>query len=207
MDTHANSGREKACKNCQCLFFYDVGRGKDRLYCNNKCRTQYQARAWTERKKDLPSCSVDGCSMPAVRKKHGLCETHFYRKRRNGTTSKYVRTKYVTAAGYVRVPNKLHPLANKDGWIYVHRSVVYESHQGVCPNCFWCGKSLVWSSAVVDHINEVKNDNSPENLKVVCNRCNRARGAMLPFIIGLREESMEMFLHSLKLMRNGTVEI
>jgi 5-methylcytosine-specific restriction endonuclease McrA len=142
----------------------------------------------------LPVCSVDGCQERATRVKAGLCEACYCRKRRTGSTAKRVPTYQWKTGKYVKTKVDSHPLADNGGVVYVHRLVVYELHDGVCQPCHWCGVSLEWGTAVVDHLNENKQDNREENLVVSCNNCNRARGAMLPFLLGMRPEVREQFL-------------
>jgi 5-methylcytosine-specific restriction endonuclease McrA len=85
-------------------------------------------------------------------------------------------------------------MADGHGHAFEHRVVVYDRNGGIAGSCFWCGVALVWSTLVVDHLNEVKADNRPENLVVSCNDCNRARGAMTPFLQGLRKEAVEVLV-------------
>jgi 5-methylcytosine-specific restriction endonuclease McrA len=47
---------------------------------------------------------------------------------------------------------------------------------------------------VIDHLDEDKANNAPANLVVACNPCNRARGAMLPFIAGMTEQALQVFI-------------
>jgi len=88
-----------------------------------------------------------------------------------------------------------HPLTHSGGSVYEHRKVVFDK-VGVGPHpCYWCGKILEWSDIVVDHLNEVKDDNRFENLVISCNPCNRARGGMLDFIKRMRGEALPTFIH------------
>jgi len=79
-----------------------------------------------------------------------------------------------------------------------HRKVMYDMLGPGPQTCFWCGVTLEWPEAVVDHLNEDKQDNRPENLVVACNNCNRARGAMLPFIERLRPEAVEVLVATIR---------
>jgi hypothetical protein len=60
--------------------------------------------------------------------------------------------------------------------------VAYDARAGVCGPCHWCGVGLDWPSAHVDHLNDSKDDNSPDNLVVSCPECNKMRGMLLSFI-------------------------
>lgn len=75
-----------------------------------------------------------------------------------------------------------------------HRAVLYALLGDGPLSCFWCGMSLTWPAAVVDHLNENKQDNRAENLAVSCNNCNRARGSILPFIERLTPGSVGAFI-------------
>ena len=134
----------------------------------------------------LDKCSVDECNKYATRRASGLCETHYYRMRRSGRTDKPDPSyRYVTGAGYIKLYKPDHPLADSTGSVFEHRYVMYQEHNETCPNCYWCGIQLDWNIAVIDHLDDVKCNNNPANLKVTCNNCNRARGAMKSFIAGL----------------------
>jgi hypothetical protein len=89
----------------------------------------------------------------------------------------------------LRVPG--HPLANDVGDVYHHRLVAYADRHGICGPCHWCGVALDWPEAVIDHLNEDKADNRPENLVVACNDCNRGRGAILSFLWRLQSERFD----------------
>jgi 5-methylcytosine-specific restriction endonuclease McrA len=81
--------------------------------------------------------------------------------------------------------------------VFEHRAVMYDRLGAGPLPCFWCGISLAWGKVVIDHLNEVKDDNRPENLVVSCNNCNRARGAMIPFIRTMRPAAFEVFVAAL----------
>jgi len=67
-------------------------------------------------------------------------------------------------------------------------------------SCYWCGLSLDWPIAVVDHLNEDKADNRLENLVISCNNCNRARGALIPFIRRMKSTSLPAFLNCCQIL-------
>lgn len=131
-----------------------------------------------------PICSVEGCEKLCRSKSAKYCEKHYYRKRRGNDPACDPTYAYrsKSAAGYMILRSSTHPLATTNKSVGEHRAVVYAHFNGKCPNCYWCGRALTWKTAVVDHLNEKKSDNRLENLAVSCNRCNLARGAMIPFI-------------------------
>ena len=137
-------------------------------------------------------CGTLGCDKKAEPyRKDGLCIACYTHAWRTGTARDPRRKPYklrtVKRDGksyrVLRVPG--HPLAMSHGAVYHHRLIAYSSRGGVCGPCYWCDTPLEWKTAIVDHLNEDGQDNSPSNLVVTCNRCNRARGAMLPFFRSL----------------------
>jgi predicted nucleic acid-binding Zn ribbon protein len=185
--------RSKACPVCSKAFSYEVGRGTDRKHCSTECR----GRLGKERAaaKARPKCSVAGCGKPAFRVSYGLCECCYGRLRRNGTTAPPPPPKYrYKTRGYFKLLRPSHPLADKYGYVLEHRAVVYEATGATCPDCYWCGVALVWAQVSVDHLNEDKADNRPENLVVSCCDCNRMRGSVLPLIAKLVPGRLQAFM-------------
>lgn len=177
-------------------------------YCNihwqNLYRYGTEDRPEREPADPLPLCGVHKCRTVCRSRNAGYCEMHYGRVRRNGNLeARVVVDSRLTPAGYTLLNKPGHPLSHRSGWCAEHRAVAYDKHGGICPPCGWCGKALAWSSSVVDHLNESKSDNRPDNLLVSCNNCNRARGAMLPFLRGLSAESFELFLRHARLDREG----
>lgn len=229
--TPATKLRTRLCKQCGVQFSYKIGKGADRLHCTAVCREAYQksraavvewarcsvcgarSRAVTaslcnahytlERNRKAGVCVVRKCTLPAVRIGHGLCEKHYGRMRRGAPldADRPVIGRYVQGAGYIKLLRRDHPMADVKGQAFEHRVVLYDSREGVDPDCYWCGKNLTWKTTVVDHLNEVKDDNRPENLVPACNDCNRARGAMVPFIRRMRCEAVEPFIEAVKMLR------
>lgn len=151
----------------------------------------------------LPFCVVHKCRSGVRSSGSPYCEKHYGRARR-GVELAGERTpmhRYITKSGYVMVIRVGHPMARNRGQVYEHRLVAYDAHGGECPGCYWCGKGLEWQAAVVDHLNEDKQDNRPENLLVCCNNCNRARGAILPFVAGMRSEAVGTFIDAIHAYR------
>lgn len=190
--------RTKACPVCGRNFSYEVGTGKDRTYCSDVCRYEQHKASHREAYKYLPSCVAPKCSGKATRS-GGYCEACYCQLRRTGSLERKMRNgKYTTSAGYVAVTSKDHPLATKYGYVYEHRMVAWEKEGGDSPSCFWCGATLEWKDAVVDHLNEKKDDNRPENLVVSCSNCNRARGSVLPFVLRMKSASFDSFVDCMK---------
>lgn len=186
----------QTCRACGVDFVNRRKTGRGRLYCRSAdCLRQRKRDQKLARIAAAPECSTDGCSRPAVRAGTGQCETCYYRVRRTGSTApRAVVGRYRHPSGYVKLLRPRHPLADSNGHVAEHRLVLYEQHGGTAPDCFWCGRSLDWTSLVVDHLNEKKSDNRPSNLKPSCNDCNRARGAILPFLSRLRPDAAEVMV-------------
>lgn len=202
--------RTKACPTCGKRFSYEVGKGKDRKLCGGAlCSASRRRLQRQERLKQYGPCANPDCNRPASRVSHGLCDTCYCRVRRNGhyEPSEPPKYRYRTGAGYYKVLIPEHPLADARGCVFEHRKVAYEKYGAGQRRCFWCGKVLEWANVVVDHLNEVKSDNRPENLVISCNDCNRARGAMLPFIDRLRPEALKQLIQCIGQRHSADTEI
>ncbi len=182
---------------CGREFSYQVGRGTDRKYCSVKCRTEYEKSTLKSRRKIKRAlvCNTPNCGKLVDRPTYGLCEACYYQQRRTGSVVRQgVKFRAVKKDGYVRLILPQHPLAISAGYVLEHRKVLYDRYgPGVHP-CFWCGNTLEWKDIVGDHLNEIKEDNSPENLVISCNKCNRLRGGMIGFFKCLRPEALPIFL-------------
>ena len=107
-----------------------------------------------------------------------------YTIRRNG--ARYPRRKQPpgsiqsTSNGYRRVFCPGHPLANAQGHAQVHR-LVLANRISLSPTiCHHCFRTVDWfgtkeSRLVVDHLDDDKTNNSPENLVPSCTSCNAYR--------------------------------
>lgn len=129
--------------------------------------------------RNLAVCSVDDCSMSANRVGAGMCEKHYMRMRRNGQTAKLDMVKpglLTHSHGYKLAHEPNHSLRRSSSRVYEHR-VVYHAHHGDGPfPCHWCSAVVTWDDMHVDHLNDIKDDNSPDNLVASCPTCNQARG-------------------------------
>ena len=122
-------------------------------------------------------CSVAGCLGMANRIKHGVCEKHHARIRRNGTSDTVIthKDKYIHSQGYILLHKPGHPLATKFT-VYEHRYVYFEKYGNGPFNCYMCNKQVDWSNLHIDHLNDNKTDNRIENLRPACAICNQSRG-------------------------------
>jgi len=194
--------RIKNCVLCGNEFRYQIGKGNDKKYCSVECREKKHKILSVIRLDKLKKCKIDGCGNKATRVSYGLCETHYYRMRRTGTTDKKgFGFKYITNTGYVTIYKPEHPLAWKQGRVFEHRVVLYDHYGPGEQECFWCGKKLLWVDVIGDHLNENKQENVISNLVISCNDCNRARGAIIPFIRKMKVASLDKFIDIIRELR------
>ncbi|MDQ6191387.1 HNH endonuclease [Klebsiella pneumoniae] len=83
------------------------------------------------------------------------------------------RTK--NSKGYQMINFPDHPLVMANGFVYEHRKVIYDRYGDTLPPCEICGKEVTWKTAHIDHIDEVVDNNSDSNLRVLCRACNVMR--------------------------------
>lgn len=73
-------------------------------------------------------CRVDGCGRDAQYKTAQLCQMHYFRMRRNGSVAKKLSSRQqriITPNGYVRIFEPGHALADKGGYVFEHRQVMW----------------------------------------------------------------------------------
>lgn len=192
--------RETICKGCGSIFIniIGIGTGKTRLYCTTKCRDKHERIKWLA---TLPKCKIPECNRKS-RGRQGLCETHYYRLRRTGSTDDRVLNLYtITEGGYKALPKRVyknHPLACSNGYLLEHRKVLYDKYGDGDQECFWCGTMLTWKQIKGDHLDENKLNNAIDNLVISCNTCNRARGAMLHLIKRIQPDKLPIFIETIK---------
>lgn len=132
-----------------------------------------------------PTCHVDGCSKPTRRRTAALCAMHYHRQYRHGDVHKAAPNSGVSAKEPRRyrlrhLPS--HPLASKNGNVYVHRQVLYDLIGNGPHTCHWCGTEVHWAkrgqpnALIVDHLDGDGSNNDPHNLAPTCNGCNSGRG-------------------------------
>ena len=133
-------------------------------------------------------CRADGCDRDAQYKSAQLCQKHYFRMWRKGhleleldvkkMSLGYSRKYRVTmpGKGYQRLYEPSHPLRDSSGYVSEHRKVVYQKYGETLPPCELCGQEINWDTCHIDHIDcDVKN-NTPDNLRPLCNACNTRRG-------------------------------
>jgi hypothetical protein len=155
------------------------GRGRQLKTCGQSCKVALAKKTAEAKKNQYKPCTVDGCTRMANRTGLGLCEVHYYRKRRNGSTelTGLGNPEDVEhSAGYMLRRAKGHPMAVGGSRAYVHRMVYYDAYGEGPFACKWCGKEVTWDNLHIDHLNEDKKDNSLSNLAASCCKCNTGRG-------------------------------
>lgn len=154
-----------------------LGLGRPRKYCGQLCSGRASAKKLEGR--PLQTCSVLGCKSPANRVGMRLCEMHYGRTRRNGTTQfigGISKGNLIHSRGYVLTPARGHPRALGNYRAYEHRVVFYDSHGEGPFECNWCGCTVTWDGMHVDHLDNNPLNNDPSNLVASCPECNQHRG-------------------------------
>ena len=120
-------------------------------------------------------CKIDGCGRDATYLKAQVCQKHYFRFMRYGTyeLTKAGLRKYrlTNPAGYQKLYEPTHILANKDGYVYEHRFVYFNSGKQI-NKCEMCGCDINWGDCHIDHIDNDVTNNNINNLRAVCRGCN-----------------------------------
>lgn len=199
------SGKRVQCSVAGCEA---VARSKGLCNPHYQRQHKYGDALYVVPRKPQAICSVDGCTKRSRTRNGAFCEMHYYRGRRRKhygppiDQNPVYKGRYLATSGYVLVSGiESHPMKSKSGILYEHRFVAYEKY-GVGPHeCHWCGLELEWSNLVIDHLNDEKTDNREDNLVVSCSPCNRARGAMRPFIARMQSHRIEDLVDTFSHMR------
>ena len=123
-------------------------------------------------------CSADGCDRLSEYGKLKLCQKHYFRFWRTGTVALIPlvpKPLTETPNGYLTVYGPGHRVGNGKSRVYQHRVVMYEMCGEGPFQCALCSLKVTWETLHIDHINENKKDNRPDNLRITCISCNTKR--------------------------------
>ncbi|OKO98137.1 HNH endonuclease [Xenorhabdus eapokensis] len=127
----------------------------------------------------MNTCQVEGCELKVRSRNSPYCEKHYMRMRRHGSTEKrstLKQGKLQHSGGYLLIYAPDHPLKRKSCRVYEHRAVYYQHHGDGPFRCHWCESVVTWDDMHVDHLDDCKTNNIPENLVASCPTCNQKRG-------------------------------
>jgi hypothetical protein len=120
-------------------------------------------------------CCVTDCGRDAHYAEKALCQKHYLRQWRYGTTdlSRTAKPRIEDERGYQFLHAPAHPLLAK-GQIYVaeHRVILYDAIGPGPMCCELCGKQMTWATCQADHIDENPRNNERSNLRPLCRGCN-----------------------------------
>lgn len=123
------------------------------------------------------TCKIDGCCRKIMYKAQSVCQMHYFRFMRNGIYETILSRKYriTNPAGYQKIFEPDHFLANSDGYVYEHRFIVFNQYGHNLPDCEICGDTIKWDTCHIDHIDEDVTNNNMDNIRPVCRGCNTGR--------------------------------
>ena len=112
-------------------------------------------------------CSVDGCDVNAMYKEKQLCQKHYFRLMRNGTTDLVRKRRYRMSnpAGYQLVYEPDHELSQKGGYVYEHRYVLFNMYGHAITCCSLCKKKWRWDDIYNSHVDHIDNDITNNDIK------------------------------------------
>lgn len=146
----------------------------------NHCHTR--TKAMSNINSTVKKCCVEGCGRDAQYKIKELCQKHYFRQLRYGTTelTSYRKPRIENPAGYQFLWMPQHPLVQKTGYVAEHRAVLHAAIGDGDMQCTLCLKNLTWATCHVDHIDTNVRNNVRPNLRPLCSRCNTHRNMPSP---------------------------
>ena len=126
------------------------------------------------------TCAIDGCSKTPRSQTADWCPMHYHRWYRHGdpTVTLLTGKPWKGTHGYLVGRRRGHPIADKNGDVFIHRMVLFDKI-GYGPHwCHWCGRHVQWRASLdADHVDANRLNNDPANLVPSCRWCNRSRSA------------------------------
>lgn len=128
------------------------------------------------------NCCVLGCDRFAQYKEQQICQKHYFRIRRNGTSDlvRIRKARVGAPGGYQWVWAPKHPLSVSTGYVSEHRKVLFDDIGSAPMSCELCGVGLTWGTCHVDHKDDDRTNNVRSNLRPTCVTCNTRRGMRAP---------------------------
>lgn len=92
--------------------------------------------------------------------------------------------------------------------LVVHRRVLYEAIGPGEHDCHWCRAPVAWlaegdAALIVDHLDDDKLNNAPDNLVPSCNACNVTRGLFQAWVRARAENDPERLAEIVRHMLHG----
>ena len=131
------------------------------------------------------TCPVPGCTNTGD-EHHTVCRMHRSRMTRTGTYDPRPPTTFPPTQaenGYLRISiPKTHPLAGRSTTrTWMHRVVLFDKIGFGPHRCHWCARHVNWRAGLlVDHLDDDRQNNAPDNLVPSCNGCNIRRAFAHP---------------------------
>lgn len=153
-------------------------------------------------------CKIDGCCNESVYKKDNVCQKHYFRKMRYGTYELTNVRKYriQNPAGYQKLYEPLHSLSDKNGYVYEHRKVYFDSGKQF-NNCTICNTEINWKTLHIDHIDKDVTNNNINNLRPTCRNCNTFRDLKTDLLSSEKIECRGLSLTLAQWARRDDVEV
>lgn len=132
-----------------------------------------------------PQCVAAECGKPSAMRE--FCWEHGERLKKYGSLERpETPSRRTNNLGYILVKAPGHVLVGHQGWVFEHRIVLHETIGPGVHACHWCGRSVSWDysyprdldALVVDHLDEDRQNNEPDNLVPSCSPCNVARSSL-----------------------------
>jgi hypothetical protein len=133
------------------------------------------------------TCSVPDCTKTPRSNSAEWCPMHYHRWYRHGSVDKVQTNEDTPTASkgrrYIGAYMPGHPVASRNGKVWMHRVVLYDAIGPGPHPCHWCAKPVEWGKGrgadalQVDHLNGWGDDNAIDNLVPSCPACNTTRGA------------------------------